>query len=928
MKIELLAAAAKVSDGTPVTGFPAGILRFALEYPAPADPGVARPAIEALIGHDGFSLRRSPMIDDLHLLLLEFPNVPREQSADYLFAVAQDLVEALSLRSCVPDVEPGWVNGDELGRDMPESIGGVVRRFCESHAVPPVDPLWSIRAVKAERAWRRFNATGRGILVGQPDTGIADHIELGEAVDAARGTDVLTGGGPPTDPLTQRGGNPGHGTATASCVSSRQIGLISGTAPGAVVVPLRCVDSVVIGSGNSVAAAIDFARNAGCHVVTMSLGGPLEFPVLRRAIARAVDSGMIVLAAAGNCVGLVVYPAWDPNVIAVAAVDEHDRRWRGSSHGAKIDVAAPGENVHVARRSTPQDLDKSLVLPGQGTSFAVAIAAGCAALWLGHHRVDVVRARAAELGTSVQALFRAAVRRTARTPQGWPGSLGAGIVDAEALLALPLGDIAAGAAVESGHPMRAELGSGFDWDRFGAEAGFLALDRAQRGNPERAAALESPASPRPSPALATALRQAGMEPRALFGAPSIRSPLTPEISPARALRIVAGGAGGSTSLESAGAVRVEAARSFIEGEGGKTLVEQLHRTLEGRPLPANAAADVVSLRDEILHSAPTAIKALAEGARPGQLTTPARAVIEALVRLTGRPALPIVDGKIDPQHPEIGNWFVDLWARRHDLRPLFDAVGRIDLEENGERIHYGTGTLVAPGMVMTNRHVLDAIAEPIPGPGGRSEFLLVGPVTISFDEDASDPARRFEITGVIAAGPDRIGQIADIGKLDMAFLSVKSVNDSGGALPPPPTMTPLAAGRKPMLAVVGYPAKPGQSSLIDPKTGQTSLAAWDRLWEIYQNRYGEKYVSPGEVNQGLGALAGDPRGWGFSHDATTLPGNSGSCVISLEDRRIFGLHFGGAPLQQNLAHAVSAVRDAAIAEGIIDPAPFQAMQWA
>ncbi|MGZ8313260.1 MAG: trypsin-like peptidase domain-containing protein, partial [Allosphingosinicella sp.] len=565
------------------------------------------------------------------------------------------------------------------------------------------------------------------------------------------------------------------------------------------------------------------------------------------------------------------------------------------------------------------------------TSFAVATTAGCAALWLGHHGPAEVRAVADARGSNVQELFRAALRQSARRPGDWPDNMGAGIVDAEALLALDLAAIADVAPPPGGHPLRAMVGEDFDWERFGAEAAFLAFDRAQRSDPERAMAMESPVSPRPSPALAAALRDAGQPPDALFGAPGLRSPLTPELSPGRALRIVAGGASGAGSVESAGGgLEMAAARSYLEGEGGAALATRLEAVLGARTPPGEAGGDVSRLRDQILESAPAAIDALARGARPERLSLPQRIAVEALVRLTGRPALRIVDGQVDPQHPEIGDWFADLWGRRQELKPLFDAVGRIDLEQDGTRVHYGSGTVVAPGVVMTNRHVVDALAEPIPAAGGGTEFMLLGPVTIAFDEDGSRPERRFEISGVIAAGPDRIGNTADVARLDMALLAMKADNGHGGVAPAPAPVpvTGLAQGVRPRLAVVGYPARPGQSAVIDPDTGQTRLDAWDRLWEIYQNRYGEKYVSPGEVEVALGALPGDPRHWGFSHDATTLPGNSGSSIISLETLRIFGLHFGGAPLRQNLAHGLSAVREASAGGGLIDTALFDAMSWA
>lgn len=925
MTLEILRAAAKIGPAEAASGFESGILRFSLEYAAPADVGTERARLVALLGGVGFGLRPLPSGEDPEILILEFPGVARQQSSAALFREANALTEALGLVSCTPDVAPGWINGDEVHHDAPESIGGVVKMFCESQAKPPAKKRWAISNVRADRAWQRFNAFGEGILVGQPDTGVAEHRELDEGLALGLGLNVLTGHGPPIDPLTAKLGNPGHGTATSSCVISRDGGDIIGVAPAARVVPLRCVDAVVLTGGAAVAAAIDHARKQGCHVITMSLGGPVEFPDLRRAIQRAVDANMIVLAAAGNCVGLVVYPAWDRNVIAVAGIDERDKRWKGSSHGAKIDIAAPGENVYVASRKSPADTNLSVVNNGQGTSFAVAMTAGCAALWLSHHGVAAVAAAAAAKGVSVQELFRAAVRQSARRVDKWPKGMGPGVIDAEALLALDLNQIQVGAATESAHPYRASLGPDFEWDRYGAEAGYLALDRAQRRDPQRIEALESPVAPRPSPELAAAVRAVGKSPVAVFGAPpALVLPRTAPMAPGPALRALARATPGNT--ESASRMSNLEARAALEGAGARVMLEAASATMESlietHDNPRNK-----NLLKALIGAAPAAVRGLVGGSSMQNLDGKSQVAVEALILLTGRPALRVLDsGYIAGDDPMLGDWGGDLWGPRNVLTPIIDAVGRIDLRQDGRNVHIGTGTLVAPGVVLTNRHVLDAIAEPLPSAGGQS-FLMSPGVSIIFDPAAANATRRYEITGVLAAGPDRIGMQADVGKLDAAFLLMSQTNAAGLPPPKPVSYDDLPSENGPRLLVVGYPGRPSSAAATNPNTNKVDPAIWDRLWEIFQNRYGVKYISPGEVGRRPGELAGDTARWGFSHDATTLAGHSGSAIINLETLSACGLHFGGAPLRQNMAHGLTATRAAASQAGLIDPAVFGLMTW-
>src|SRR5262249_42476634 len=153
----------------------------------------------------------------------------------------------------------------------------------------------------------------------------------------------------------------------------------------------------------SVARAIDWAVDHGAEVITMSLGGVFSFS-LHRSIARAVQADVIVLAAAGNCVRFVVWPARFDECLAVAGTNSPDKPWPGSCRGAAVDVAAPGQNViraSIPRGTGPGGSD---VGQGQGTSFAVALTAGVAALWLAHHGRANLIAEARARGETLQAM--------------------------------------------------------------------------------------------------------------------------------------------------------------------------------------------------------------------------------------------------------------------------------------------------------------------------------------------------------------------------------------------------------------------------------------------------------------------------------------------------------------------------------------------
>ncbi|MGH8903054.1 MAG: S8 family peptidase [Egibacteraceae bacterium] len=327
--------------------------------------------------------------------------------------------------------------------DRPEGVGA----FGDAPAPPGSDKQWARSAIRCAEAWALTpppggQSRGEGIRIGHPDTGYTEHEGLGlAALDLLADHDFMDGDDDARDPLLSAGplGNPGHGTATGSVIAGRgteEQGVV-GVAPAATLVPIRAVNSVVLLPGTNVIQAIEHARHVNCHVVSMSLGG-LGLFGLRQAIQRAVDQGMIVMAAAGNRVGLVVEPASYDNCIAVAAIGVGDIRWEGSSRGSQVDVSAPGQAVHVASFALTPPPPRPTVGPGSGTSYAVAHLAGVAALWLAFHGRDAIVAR---YGARVQAVFLHLLKTVGhRVPADWDDAWGVGVVDAEALLRAPLPD--------------------------------------------------------------------------------------------------------------------------------------------------------------------------------------------------------------------------------------------------------------------------------------------------------------------------------------------------------------------------------------------------------------------------------------------------------------------------------------------------------
>lgn len=299
---------------------------------------------------------------------------------------------------------------------------------------------WALQKLNVPQAKTRFGVSGKEVRVAQIDTGIAAHDEISQ-LNPLDGINLF---GEPTgakDPLTDPEGvlNPGHGTATSSVLLSGSAGLVDGVAPEIDYLAIRAIRTVIRLTQWRVARAIDIARRKRVHVITMSLGGIWSW-VLRSAIKRAEAENILILAAAGNCVPFVVYPARFRDCLAVAGTSPEmpangwhsESAWVGSSSGKSVDVSAPGQFVWCASRK-PMQTATNTVGAGEGTSFSVALTAGVAALWLEEHGRDYLISQLAP-GESLMDMFRISIKESARKIPPLGDRMGSGIVDAEALL--------------------------------------------------------------------------------------------------------------------------------------------------------------------------------------------------------------------------------------------------------------------------------------------------------------------------------------------------------------------------------------------------------------------------------------------------------------------------------------------------------------
>ena len=215
-------------------------------------------------------------------------------------------------------------------------------------------------------------------------------------------------------------------------------------------------------SFDNLVQALYRARDRGCHVVSMSLGGPWAGRSLSRAADALVADGMILIAAAGNHTKMVIFPALLDSVIAVAASNTGNKPWSGSASGAAIDITAPGESVWRAYAFKKNGVLKFDTQRSSGTSYATATTAGVCALWLQRHGVATLRAR---YGARLASVFTTLLKAHCRPVPGWnKDRYGPGILDAAGLLGAELPAFG-GAVKRSAQRAPTRTSAASDWTR-------------------------------------------------------------------------------------------------------------------------------------------------------------------------------------------------------------------------------------------------------------------------------------------------------------------------------------------------------------------------------------------------------------------------------------------------------------------------------
>ena len=234
---------------------------------------------------------------------------------------------------------------------------------------------WGIDRIDAEIVWGgaedALNVTtgvaGAGVDIAIIDTGI-NYIHEDLKDNYKSGYDFVNNDTDPND-------DNGHGTHVAGTIAASDNGIgVLGVAPKSNIYGVKVLDSKGSGYYSNIILGIEWCINNGIEIANMSLGGNSSSLSLKQACDNAYNSGVLLVAAAGNNgSSKILYPANYSSVIAVSAVDQNDAFASFSNYGKKIELSAPGVGI------------KSTLSGGgygaySGTSMATPHVSGVAAL--------------------------------------------------------------------------------------------------------------------------------------------------------------------------------------------------------------------------------------------------------------------------------------------------------------------------------------------------------------------------------------------------------------------------------------------------------------------------------------------------------------------------------------------------------------------
>lgn len=220
---------------------------------------------------------------------------------------------------------------------------------------------------------------GEGVVICVVDSGIdLSHPDLSDL--------VLKGWLDSVNGLDEPYDDEGHGTAMSGIIVAD--GGLKGVSRGVELLVAKAIDDEGQGDSSSVANSVDWCVQQGADIISLSLGGGQSIgsgffttDELEQSVDEALDSGVFVIASAGNDGedddGDVGSPGSIEDVICVGGVTRTGDIWSGSSEGDNDGRLWPNP---ILPRNNP-DKKPEMVAPGHEVPVLMASGVGNSGWW-------------------------------------------------------------------------------------------------------------------------------------------------------------------------------------------------------------------------------------------------------------------------------------------------------------------------------------------------------------------------------------------------------------------------------------------------------------------------------------------------------------------------------------------------------------------
>lgn len=313
------------------------------------------------------------------LLSLHIPLYPSaEEQSERVLIVFKDSIEIELLQEKGSDIHHLFEDLKAVSVTLPSST---IKTLQNHERIKYIEPDYEVVTSEQLQGWGYQNVlaseantngwTGKGVKIGILDTGIrSNHPDL-----------IISGGVSFVGDRASYEDDEGHGTHVAGIIGAldNEIGIV-GIAPEASLYAIKVLNNTGLGNLSDVVAGIEWAIDHKLDVINLSLTAEQGSEFLEKALTRAYEAGILIIAASGNSQTTlspntdVLYPARYESVIAVGSVGIELLKSKFSYFGPSLEFVAPGEKIYSTYHTPDYEY-------GNGTSMAAPYVTGMVALY-------------------------------------------------------------------------------------------------------------------------------------------------------------------------------------------------------------------------------------------------------------------------------------------------------------------------------------------------------------------------------------------------------------------------------------------------------------------------------------------------------------------------------------------------------------------